>query len=487
MEEKTIDPSVLPFDRPFLLEIKSKSYKLEDKMDIYEVKIRRGRKYLGKSYKRNSENIIIEPFHQENINVIKVKDGEYRATIPYLLPNKSYDLVFSKKLSLKELNLFFKYYDNEKKGTPDKDLEDFYYNQIQGLEAIGEDSPYERFYFDDKPIAFGNIETTFDEFKSQQYPQLKKILDGLLKNLHDYDKSTPSIDDIQMLGKYVREYKADVATHALLFDLIDGKKVKDYVLGFKAIGEKNIKAIDENDFIKRKTNIDKNQRILDSIDKQVIKLITLEETTNIAEKFRESYLDELKKTMNWNKKQFDDSFEKIEKLLNPDFSFVELVSASSINSEMKTNNGQIIVPDFGLINILGFQNDGTTQYIPRPSAGINFHFGGGIDRNKRIRNIPVESRKRFWLKSSVALGVTLGKIDEGGFTDFYNGFSPYVGYNFRLEDQIRIGAGMILLREADTNPVVNKNRVEPAIYMNLTFDFNLFSTLGNAASKIIGL
>jgi len=517
IDKKTINPSVLPFDTPIDLQIMSSTYELESGLNGYTIRKKKGKKYLDKSNKKISNKYIElrdklaknpgdatikKEFDKEqknyaiesafNTKVTKVKKGEYKALIPFVKPNESYELMFKKKISEKELNLFVEICRLKSNGSNDASLKKFYDKNILGLETL-ENTPYQQFYFhreDNKnpeKVSIGFIETNWTVFKSPAgtFPLIMAKFNAVTGNQVTYGTGIP-IQDIRRVGALVRDYKLNIEIHSKLLKLTGDLEVAQLVSGLRAFGKTPV-VTDLNDFKTIKRNLDENWKIINQIDKQLTELIAIEPNLAVVKTFHDNSFLPIREALKKNRELFSALYKDFKTLLQKDFSFAVLISAESMSADIKTTNGQIIVPDFGLINMLAFKNDGTTRYIPRPYVGINFHFGGGIDRKKRIRNIPTKSRDRFWLRSSISLGVTIGKIDEGGFSDFYNGFSPSLGYNYRIDDQIRIGTGLLLLREKDNNPFVDKNNIEPAIYANLTFDFGLFETLGKAASKLIGI
>ena len=489
VDEKTISTSILPFDRPIKIEIISKKYPLGDFVDLIEVVNIRGKKLL----KNTKNQDVIQPvYNRELKNVAK---NIYEVTIPGVKPNRIFEFVIPKKLTVKEANYFVKIAQLSIESKPDSILKKYYEHKILGLERNFFNSTYGEYLSslsDSKePESIGLIKQTWDDYKNSEiYDQSLTDLQNLYTQIQTNRFHIP-LSEIQSVGVLVNKFKMDKELHAGLLELTDSTKVNELVTGIRGFGSDGSDLVDALDIIKRKANIDKNYKILDNIYKQLLQIQSLDNSTstrsNITDAFLTTYFRPILGDLKKNKLLLDTHYKKLIKRLNPEFMFAELISVSSTKKDIETKNGQQIATDFGLINIIAFQNDGTTQYIPRPYVGINFHFGGGIDRSLPLREIPRETRNRFWLRSSLTLGVTIGKINEGGFSDFYNGFSPAIGYAWRATDQIRLGTGMLLLREEDRNPLIDKKNVEPAFYLNLTLDFGIFNQLGRAAKTLIGI
>ena len=242
------------------------------------------------------------------------------------------------------------------------------------------------------------------------------------------------------------------------------------------------KKINNYQYGKRRANIDKNIKVLDSIAKEILILKNSRLNPSVAYIFKK-----VNNALAYSKNvkvEFDKYNTYVSSLINSKFRFAVPISSGTSNPNVKTRNSQVIVTDFGFLVAGAYNSQGDLKIIPRPTAGINLHFGG-INKNQKIRSI-TKDKRRFWHYSSLALGVTVGKIDEKGYSDLFNGISPYLGINFRLEKQIRIGAGVLFVNDSDPNPITDNKIFDPAIYTMVSFDFeNLFGTLGKVATKII--
>ncbi len=172
---------------------------------------------------------------------------------------------------------------------------------------------------------------------------------------------------------------------------------------------------------------------------------------------------------------------KLKKLVNDHLTEIILVHASTSGNDLKTYNSNVLVPDVGLVNAVAYNGDGDLKYIGRPYLGLNWHFSG-INRNQYIRDIPNRKLRHRW---SLAVGITLGKIDTEDYEDFYNGISPTFGINYRWTRQIRTGFGTLFVREKNSNPIVENTKVELAPYISLSFDLGIFSE-ASKLTKLIG-
>lgn len=509
LDKKTMVPGTIPFDKPLKLQITSKNNTLGNYVDVLVTTMKKGKpefvnpkwkKYLKKYYslleatEKNKSNKIIQEelisIKEKTENILdsdlksrsslgftlkKIDEHIYESIIPALYPNQTYEFLFPKNLSQKELNLFIRI---GIMGFEEKDeiiIKEFYETKILGLE--------------DNHIKTGIIKTTWEEFKDKDSNNYLidavKNANKMLVNLKDVKPLV--LKEIQDLGKLIHQNRMNSLLHSYLLDFTEKETLNKVLNGTKVLGDNNsLKQKDSINIIKKKVNIDKSIKLLDSQAQQIQQLKSISDSEFVSA-FLENSFKPIFNRLKSHQEALDSLYKNAFKKLTPDFTFAQLISARTSGTEVKTKNGQQIVPDFGLINIIAFQNDGTTKYIPRPYLGVNFHFGGGIDKSIRLRDVPEATRNRFWLRTSISLGVTIGNINEGGFSDFYNGFSPAVGLNYRISDQIRLGAGLILLREENRNPLIDKKNIEPATFINLTLDFGIFSELGKVASKLVGI
>ncbi len=534
LDKKTMVPGTIPFDKTIKLEVTSTKNILNDFVDVIAIKTKKGKRYLrNPKLKRriNKYDKLVSLFSQDSIKnkgleneiaiakksidsiakQIKIKNDSikplyilqlkntgihtYEAIISGLTPNKTYEFVFSKNLSKKELNLFLQIGIMGLEKKEDKEIASFYQNNVLGLEKNNLNVSSENRLNKSRdyvvtPSSIGFIKiATWEEFKDKDSNNY--LIDAvrnankMLVNLKDVKPLV--LKEIQDLGKLIHQNRMNSLLHSYLLDFTEKETLNKVLNGTKVLGDNNsLKKKDSNNIIKKKVNIDKSVKLLDSLAQQIKQLKSISDSEFVAT-FLENSFKPICNRLKSNKEALDSLYKNAFKKLTPDFTFAQLISARTSGTEVKTKNGQQIVPDFGLINIIAFQNDGTTKYIPRPYVGVNFHFGGGIDKNIKLSDVPEATRNRFWLRTSISLGVTVGSINEGGFSDFYNGFSPAVGLNYRISDQIRLGAGLILLREEDRNPLIDTKNIEPATFINLTLDFGIFSELGKVASKLVGI
>lgn len=224
-----------------------------------------------------------------------------------------------------------------------------------------------------------------------------------------------------------------------------------------------------------KFNLEAVQTILKEIDELYV-------TNNnvILDDFRNDLLS-IQTILNDNLKIVGGADNYIVNNIQKKFSYAELISASTVSPEVKTRNAQYLVTDFGVTVASATNSMGEGQVIARPHFGLNWHLGG-IDKDLPLSHI---TNKRIWNRLSIAIGVTIGKINEGNFEDFFNNLTPTVGLNCRITQQVRFGAGAMILREKDPNPLIDDSPVELAPYVSLSFDFSLFEQLGKLAGKII--
>jgi len=103
-----------------------------------------------------------------------------------------------------------------------------------------------------------------------------------------------------------------------------------------------------------------------------------------------------------------------------------------------------------------------------------------------MREAAVERSRRggFLRRFAFTLGVTVNSIADGGSggdmgsargtrKNLFMGNSLLLGAGFRLTDSVRLGAGAILFKKLDPNPLIDDETLTTSYYVNLSFDWDV--------------
>jgi len=535
--------SSFPFDRYFKLEISTKKYQIEEQVSIFKVhyenvnslkylekdgveskfvfvketvrqlypnqrdttwksvsinvlnlckdkdldkRIKRKKDSIDKdSYSKNPKiNIISEvearidfetkrrTSKSSSAKAVKIEKNKYQIIIEPLNPGQLYEVVLRKKPSDKELKSIYKVIDlvdSLKRCEAFKE----YNSKILSLEASANRLAAPSFLDDYAGFEKNHLKQlsdTIQYYERQLKYSFETSLDGSLRA------------NIQTIGRKLQEKKLNVDAFSTMYnDFLnsDFDKTKEVYEGIRKLGNDTL--VEKFDRNRRLKILRNNWAIIDAVKNELQKLFVID-SSQIVRDFLDKDLVHRRNLIRDNTVALDKLYKKASKYVESNFYYSSLVSASTIDEDVKTRNARVIVTDFGIVGSFANNNNGEITFIPRPFTGINLHFGGGIDKDQKLNHI---MDKRFWHRYSITIGVTIGKIDNDGFSDFFNGLSPMVGMNYRIQEQIRLGAGILWIREENANPIIPKSPIEPSAYLSISFDFNLFGQIGKLATKVI--
>lgn len=424
-----------------------------------------------------SSKIIERALPMYDLEPKKTSESKYLIPVPALKPNSYIDIALIHKLSEPEFKSLY--------AIHNLIFED---NDYRNISSISSDYSTK---FNEACIAYGEFKSKLEEqIYSSKRQYFNESFDGYMsffkKNIlpiynsienEDFTKNSKDINlhQLEVVSTRISSIGGELDDIAKLYTL--AKEKKRILKGMISI--EHTEETKQFDFANRSQNITSSLQIITKAIVEANKVKALDVNSVIVNNLLNSLIS-IKNKLAENKNFLLEKDNKIKKQLSQQYKYSEWLSTTTIEQDIKIRNGQTIIPDFGLINIIAFQNDGSIYYIPRPYIGINLHLRP-IDKDQSFKTL---EKRSFWHYSSISLGLTLGKIDERGFSDFYNSMSLAIGYNLRVSKQIRVGFGTVLLREEDENPIISRKKIEPALYGNVSFDFNLFETIGKLATKI---
>ncbi|WJJ96350.1 hypothetical protein [Algibacter luteus] len=317
------------------------------------------------------------------------------------------------------------------------------------------------------------VNTYFTKDYSKKFSSIFLLESELVTKMEMPDVS--SAFDLSQIRKLLKLFKDKEVSHKYFLKISDiflkneNEKRKDFFYG--TLSKDNF------NYHKRLKKLKENLAIIDSLKIEAKELyLTVDDliATSFYEVINDTYIKKLKK----NK----DVLEKKNKLI---IGYLEhrhpisvLIAAKSGSGSLKTENSKSLITDFGFVNAFAHNYEGDIKYIARPYFGLNWHFGG-INKEQKFKDIKDKDFRHRW---SLNVGVTVGKINEVGYRDFYNGVSPMLGINYRIDRQVRFGLGTLFVRENDPNPIVENSTVQFAPYASISFDFDLFGYV----TKLVG-
>ncbi|WP_149304173.1 hypothetical protein [Pareuzebyella sediminis] len=472
----------LPFDRSFPMDVISKDNKLADTLFLFRVVFERKDGETNRNYesfevdrKGNGET------QAKPLSLVRVKDSLYRTIVPPLDPDKIYEFMFEVKFSNDKLNSLLKVYsllfcDDKKEEclVKYKEGQSIYDSQIKSIEKSLRNVP------NLNTITTGLMDKNFMEFDTIVYPLFVSAFEELRLKLDaniDNKVSPDSLSNLKSISKAFKQ--SQIKNELMLFYdyFLDRESLNDLLRGYIQLEEvKKLEAYQVDLRIRAlKSVITK----LKELNHQLAELILVSDNQNV-EGFRDRVKDYIT-VATLNVAVLEKASKELRKIVDAHYSHARTFSAETKGTGLKVKTGRTIVSDFGLVGFLPKNNRGEFEFLARPYTGINIYFGGGIDRDLKIREI---EQRKFLNMVSLSIGITIGGIDEDGFTDFFNGLSPTIGANVRLAPRIRVGVGTLILREKNINPIISREPIEFAPYVNLSFDLELQQYLGQLITTV---
>ncbi|MGJ8665169.1 MAG: hypothetical protein ACSHW7_02285 [Patiriisocius sp.] len=463
-----------PFDENINLEITSKKNKLIDSVAYFEVVYVEGktildnsrlRRYARKISKTRDSTIsnakfIPIPLEDGDIKYLKVKTSglspyTYRGLLKPLNPDKIYQFLLTKRLNKKQLDTVYKILRLVKNDSASVAEKLF----LKELKSLDDNSFY---------LLTPETMSSFEFLEDSLLPKIKKIYSEFSSLKKQPQEVSPN--DIESYMTMLGSKKiSDIEFSETMFGFtsIGGENNLNVYLGLRAIGSDTIANLE--DYGLRAENIKASNKKLKKLDKQFRKLITHKATDINLAKFYEENILEMKHSLQYNDSLVSAITKKANDTINTYYSFSDVVTNSTIGKQDKKTGLAYLVADIGFVSALGKDQANETEYIGRPYLGLNWHISG-YNKDKKVSQL---AQKRFWARFSLSFGVTIGKIDEGGYEDLFESVSPTLGLNTRLAKNVRVGTGVLLLRY-NRNPIVSKESLAPLPYLSISFDSNFF-------------
>ena len=117
-----------------------------------------------------------------------------------------------------------------------------------------------------------------------------------------------------------------------------------------------------------------------------------------------------------------------------------------------------------------------------PYIGVNVYLRP-VNKNASLRQLG-SFRDTFTRRFAFTLGLTTTSIADGGGSrpatreDLFANQSLLLGAGLRITDMIRLGAGALVFKEEDPNPLVSKFDTSVSYYFTISFDLNVARAFG---------
>lgn len=460
----------MPFDQYFKVIFKGIKTADIEKVYFFEIQYENGNKCVVRTSEELNHGVKLPDaavrFQDLEINKHKEDENSSESIVMPIDPERAYMMTIFKKNSDANHLIVNEYLYRDKSGATSVELNNFFKDDILPL----------KHNLDECYIGIDAFPSDYSDFITKIAP---------LVTFYTNPANAPSLTLISLDSIIDAEYISKIA-NKFKSEEIESNSFKEIMSMFLSGDAERIKSFSHGtndkvkpfDYNKRLLKLKENISTMENLKKEVETLQLIQNNDSIDSFYRNFVTKELK-VLRDNQKNLSKFNGDLKSNVNKYLPEIILVSASTLGNNLETSNSSSLIPDVGLVNALGYNTKGDLKYIGRPYLGLNWHFSG-INRSQYLREIP---NKKFRHRWSVAIGITLGKIDTEDYEDFYNGISPTLGFNYRLTRQIRAGFGTLFVREKNPNPIVTDTKVELAPFLSVSFDLGLF----NEASKLTKL
>jgi hypothetical protein len=470
----------MPFDQMFPLYIRGANTGSIKSAFFIKWKIRNGKRVL--SERRDGSLKMISVLSN---NVFKTSNG-IGLNVPALQPNRSFAILLSHRFDGDLLNLLYEVNYNLLGNNPKSDVllrsvERRIENKVKlipGVDSHGMDLLKNVTTFNSKQNLYPSL-TNFPEYYNTFFR------DSLREDYEILEKSLiySVLDQINSvnIGALLSRLSAAKTTSLDLSNLINqisrGRLIE---LQYGTIG------LDLNSGLCKPYELHKRVDNLVKTDESLKKIVLL--LNNVLYEFRDVEMSRLKgdllvlsTNVQFNKGLLDKlilrlktKFEEQDERLN----YVSWYIGDTQLFDLKTKGSYIIIPTFGIVNIFGIGNYKYTNIV-RPFLGASIHLRP-VDKT-----IPISSIKhKFLHRVAFNFGITVGKIEKGEFSDFYNSASILLGGTYRFYNELSISFGTALVNRDNRNFAIDSPRISFNPYVGIAFDVDFMNTLQKITGKI---
>jgi hypothetical protein len=265
--------------------------------------------------------------------------------------------------------------------------------------------------------------------------------------------------------------------------------------------------------IERLANLESNLKYFDSvlkrIDRHIARGITTQMVagTNVNMQAVQAAVYNLYAECQQNTTRLKSRLEAIDEAIDLDAGFamgIYLVG-NTVSSDLKTKGGNVLFMDAGFANIFAPDVHDDLVYIPRLYLGVSIYFTP-IDKNTRRQKLPgrnapeafdgchvdpldgitkygpdyeILARRSIWQHLCLNVGLTLGKMTQNGFDNFYNDNSLLVGPAYRFARAFKISAGAAFMKRDSKNPLDSNKSVVTGGYISVSADIDFLQSIND--------
>lgn len=464
--KKTDNP--IPFERGFPLQ-----YAL-DKEDIfnvfiYKVNIKGGVRHLDLS--TDAQGNVISKYHLKSYDTLK---NILTINVNGLPPKTLIDIAILRRLNKLELDsvLYFNelLYNNYTANNPVTDAgigklyEDFVTFNLKPKEY--KEPAFDKLNYADFKTLFGTLYNFYQNIKTYNYTLGIGNIDDI--EIADFDEKlrAAKIDDTDLLPI------SKIVTSGLLSDFMNGNVD---ITGSYPAG-----------------NISKPEKYDLRIAHLDAALIAIDKTLSLTDKLLMTGADQDTKDLRaelieWrkyatnNRKNIFDNYTNILKgIKNNGYLSREewLITGNDFNDFTQLSKF-VVIPDIG-ITTMALRGHDAWHFFPRPFAGVNIYFRP-VDKSLPEKNFPDFNLLRVM---SLQLGLTYGDLGNKEYSNLFNDFSLMAGPSFKLNRWFRLGAGTILTKQTNANPLISDLHTNFGGYFSFSFDLDIFSNAGSVKTRV---
>jgi hypothetical protein len=166
------------------------------------------------------------------------------------------------------------------------------------------------------------------------------------------------------------------------------------------------------------------------------------------------------------KSRLNKDFEKLAEKLSDQFARIQFIEVAEIIGTNDYKN--YIALDFGI----GYAFD-VSMFL---YSGVHVYFVP-VNRKAPLK-FKFKGRHWFWKRWSLLLGLTTKGIENDQYKNLFSGTSLLGGMGFRISRSFKVNGGVLLLKEIDANPLLDKDHLEIAPFASLSFDIDIQPLIG---------
>ncbi len=147
--------------------------------------------------------------------------------------------------------------------------------------------------------------------------------------------------------------------------------------------------------------------------------------------------------------------------------------------DLKTRGSYQVIPEIGIASIFAIGNE-KSEMIIRPYLGASIYFRP-VDKNVPFKYF--DKKYRFLHRFSASVGITVGKVEQGEFSDFVNNMNLLIGGNYKITREFSISTGLALLMRSNANHAIDDKTTSLNPYLGISFDIDFMQSIQKVTGK----